>query len=237
LATILDRLERDGFVTGSRVRQKERPDKTVFRLTKPGRLELDAWLSRPFIGRGGFRDDFFLKLFVASRLGPDRLREVARTQREIYLAELASLGNLRRQHREEPLVSLLIKAAVLQTEANLKVVGDADDQAEQLAMASGGARATQLTQDAKGETAPPRINDAGAAAVSSSPREPHYSSAHTPTGLANRRHRLGDLSGRSVYRNPLFAKASNRTPGVPLETSVAFRPRRTPERNADDDAV
>jgi DNA-binding PadR family transcriptional regulator len=150
---VLDRLERDGFVTGSRVRQKERPDKTVFRLTKPGRLELDAWLSRPFIGRGGFRDDFFLKLFVASRLGPDRLREVARTQREVYLAELATLGNLRRQHREEPLVSLLIKAAVLQTEANLKVVEDADDQAERLAMAAEGARATQLTQDATGETA------------------------------------------------------------------------------------
>jgi hypothetical protein len=44
------------------------------------------------------------------------------------------------------------------------------------------------------------------------------------------------LSGRPVSRNPLFAKASNRTPSVPLDTSVAFRPRRTPERNADDDA-
>ena len=98
-------------------------------------------------------DDFFLKLFVASRLGPDRLREVARTQREVYLAELATLGNLRRQHREEPLVSLLIKAAVLQTEANLKVVEDADDQAEWLAMASGSARATELAEDATAERA------------------------------------------------------------------------------------
>jgi hypothetical protein len=43
-------------------------------------------------------------------------------QREAYLGELASLAELRQQYRAEPLVRLLIEAAILHTEANLRVV-------------------------------------------------------------------------------------------------------------------
>ncbi len=122
LYQVLDRLVRDGLVTRRSVSQTDRPDKTVYHLTERGRDELEEWLSTPFVRQGGYRDDFFLKLFAASRLGEDELERVVRVQREAYLGELASLAQLRTRHREEPLVHLLIEAAVLHTEANLRVV-------------------------------------------------------------------------------------------------------------------
>jgi DNA-binding PadR family transcriptional regulator len=133
LYQILDRLMRDGSVSRRAVSQPDRPGKLVYRLTKSGRQELEAWLGEPHVRQSGYRDDFFLKLFVASRLGPERLRSVLGDQRMAYLAELSALGELRKRHKSEPLVSLLIEAAVLHTEANLKVVERADAEAETLA--------------------------------------------------------------------------------------------------------
>ena len=131
LYQVLDRLVRDGLVTRREVRQEDRPDKVVYRLTQSGRAELEKWLDEPFVRQGGYRDDFFLKLFAASRLGTDWVDEVLRVQREAYLGELASLSGLRQRHREEPLVDLLIEAAILHTEANLRVVELAEAKAKQ----------------------------------------------------------------------------------------------------------
>ncbi len=131
LYQVLDRLVRDGLVTRRDVRQEDRPDKVVYRLTQAGRAELEKWLDSPFVRRGGYRDDFFLKLFAASRLGRDWVDEVLRVQREAYLSELASLTGLQQRHREEPLVDLLIEAAILHTEANLRVVELAEAKANE----------------------------------------------------------------------------------------------------------
>ncbi len=122
LYQVLDRLVRDGLVTKQEVPQTARPDKTVYRLTDRGHAELETWLEAPFVRQGGYRDDFFLKLFAASRLGRDAVEKVARVQREAYLTELSSLGELRARHEDDPLVRLLIEAAVFHTEANLRVV-------------------------------------------------------------------------------------------------------------------
>jgi DNA-binding PadR family transcriptional regulator len=132
LYQVLDRLVRDGLVTRRAVTQSERPDKQVYRLTKPGRLELDQWLETPYVRQGGYRDDFFLKLFSASRLGADALATTLRVQRQAYLNELASLAELRRHHRDEPVVALLIEAAILHTQANLRVVELAENAPEKL---------------------------------------------------------------------------------------------------------
>jgi len=132
LYQVLDRLVRDGLVTRRSVTQHERPDKQMYRLTKPGRLEVDKWLETPYVRQGGYRDDFFLKLFSASRLGSDALAMTLRVQRQAYLNELASLAELRRHHRHEPVVALLIEAAILHTEANLRVVELAENTPEKL---------------------------------------------------------------------------------------------------------
>jgi DNA-binding PadR family transcriptional regulator len=132
LYQILDRLLRDGFVSRRAVPQADRPARLVYRLTKAGRRELGAWLDQPHVRQGGYRDDFFLKLFVASRLGPDRLLTVLAEQRRTYLMELAALGELRKRHKDDPLITLLIDAAVLHTEANLKLVDRAEDRSARL---------------------------------------------------------------------------------------------------------
>jgi DNA-binding PadR family transcriptional regulator len=130
---VLDRLVRDGLVTGRQVAQRDRPDKVVYRLTKAGRAELHRWITEPSSRQKGYRDDFFLKLFLASRLGSDRLRKVVRIQREAYLADLSTLAELKRSHKGEPLIALLIEAATLHTTANLKVAELAEERAEQIA--------------------------------------------------------------------------------------------------------
>jgi DNA-binding PadR family transcriptional regulator len=132
LYQVLERLVRDGLVTRREIEQRRRPDKNVYRLTKRGRLELKRWIETPFVRQGGYRDDFFLKLVAASRLGAGQLETVLRTQREGYLSELATLAELRRDHSDEPLVELLIEAAILHTEANLRVVELAERKPERL---------------------------------------------------------------------------------------------------------
>jgi DNA-binding PadR family transcriptional regulator len=136
LYQILDRLVRDELVTRERVAQRDRPDKAVYALTAAGRRELDRWVAEPVARPGGYRDEFFLKLLVASRLGPDRLRQVTRTQRAAYLLELRSLTELQLQHRHQPLVALLVEAALLHTRANLAVVERAADDADRIAGAA-----------------------------------------------------------------------------------------------------
>ncbi len=133
LYQVLERLVRDGLVSKREVEQERRPDKVVYRISRAGRQELEEWLQTPFVRSGGYRDDFFLKLAAASRLGRSQLKVVLRKQREAYLAELAALSELRSEHRDDPLVSLLVEAAILHTEANLKVLDRAETSAAKLA--------------------------------------------------------------------------------------------------------
>lgn len=132
LYQVLDRLERDRLATKRVVPQEDRPDRVVYRLTKAGREELDRWLETPFV-RPAYRDELFLKLLGASRLGRPRLEALVRLQREAYLGELKALAELRRRHRDEPLVALLIEAAVLHTKADLRLVELAESAAATLA--------------------------------------------------------------------------------------------------------
>jgi DNA-binding PadR family transcriptional regulator len=132
LYQVLDRLVRDGLVTRREVAQPRLPDRVVYRLTRAGRTELASWLETPFVRQSGYRDDFFLKLLAASRLGRDELELVLSTQRAAYLSELASLASLRGEHAGEPLVELLIDAAIGHTEANLATLERAEERIETL---------------------------------------------------------------------------------------------------------
>ena len=137
LYQVLDRLVRDGLVTRRTVPQSNRPDRIDYRLTDAGRAELDRWLETPFVRSGGYRDDFFLKLLAASRLGREELERVLRVQREAYINELAALGEIRQRHKAEPLVALLVEAACAHTAANLRIVDQAEEIADALARAGG----------------------------------------------------------------------------------------------------
>jgi DNA-binding PadR family transcriptional regulator len=125
LYQILDRLVRDGYVTRSQVTQSDRPDKTRYTLTPAGQDELRDWATSAWVRTGGFRDEMFLKLFGASALGSDALSALVTAQRQSYLSELAGLTRLRRSHMGDPLVALLIEAAIAHTKADLELVDSA----------------------------------------------------------------------------------------------------------------
>ncbi|MBA2262556.1 MAG: helix-turn-helix transcriptional regulator [Solirubrobacterales bacterium] len=127
LYQILDRLVRDELVVGETVDQVDRPAKTVYELSDAGREELCTWMGRPYIRQSGYRDDFFLKLFAASLLGVDELRQVANRQRVAHLAEIRALSDLRPPR--DALVELLIDAALLDTRARLELAEKALERA------------------------------------------------------------------------------------------------------------
>jgi DNA-binding PadR family transcriptional regulator len=151
LYQVLERLVREGSVRRREVAQSSRPDKAVYRLTKTGRRELESWLDTPFVRQSGYRDDFFLKLFAASRLGPELIQRVVAIQRQAYLAELAALAELRGKHDHEALVSVLIDAAVFHTEANLRTLEVVEVDIEALSRGSHPATMSNPTEgDASG---------------------------------------------------------------------------------------
>lgn len=134
---VLERALRDGFVTVSRVNQHARPDRRVYALTDTGHAELEEWLNTPADRSGGFRDELFLKLFAAARRGPDDVRRVVTTQRRHQLAHLKALGELRAEHASPPLVALLIDAARLHTDAELRLLDLAEGYASRLSADAG----------------------------------------------------------------------------------------------------
>ncbi|MBV9450252.1 MAG: PadR family transcriptional regulator [Streptosporangiaceae bacterium] len=125
LYQILERLERDGYVASSHVSQSSRPDKTLYTLTAAGREELHGWATRAWVRTSGFRDELFLKLLGASRLGADALSELLMAQRSACISDIGALTRLRSEHGGEPLVALLIDAAIAHLKADLQVVDSA----------------------------------------------------------------------------------------------------------------
>ncbi|GGM28226.1 PadR family transcriptional regulator [Dactylosporangium sucinum] len=126
LYQILDRLSRDGLVQSQRQSQAVKPDRVMYEITGEGRAELGRWLGEASPRSGGFRDDFFLKLTAAAR-SADRevVLRVLGHQRAHLLRELRNLDGLRRK-ADDPVVRLLLSAAVRHVEADLAFLDDAD---------------------------------------------------------------------------------------------------------------
>lgn len=128
LYQVLDRLERDGLVTSTKVAQPVKPDRVVYEITDPGRAELTEWLHAAVPRTSGFRDDFFLKLMAATHTrDPTTLRTVIGNQRTLLLHELRNLGQLRRDHADELVVNLLLRAAERHVGADLAFLDDAEE--------------------------------------------------------------------------------------------------------------
>ncbi|WP_433415162.1 PadR family transcriptional regulator [Microtetraspora malaysiensis] len=133
LYQILDRLVRDGHVVRDHIAQSDRPDKTIYQLTPGGAEELQTWATTPWVRTSGFRDELFLKLLGASRLGPEKLAAFVSAQRQAHLADLGALTRQRRAHAGDPLVALLIDAAAAHIKADLQVIDSAEERLAGLA--------------------------------------------------------------------------------------------------------
>ncbi|HEY2815365.1 MAG TPA: PadR family transcriptional regulator [Acidimicrobiales bacterium] len=124
--TALSRMERDGLVDCQVVPQDLLPDRKVYALTGKGRRELRAWLAEPDTGPVSLRDEFFLKIAIAS-LNDERPREVINRQRTEHLSALAELGRLQHDPNLDPATGLLLEGAMLRLEADLKWLDVCED--------------------------------------------------------------------------------------------------------------
>ncbi|MHB8589458.1 MAG: PadR family transcriptional regulator [Candidatus Dormibacteraceae bacterium] len=91
----LARMEREGLVTSSRIRQDSRPDRHVLRLTQRGRGIAEQWLE----GLGP-ADETVVRLAVARLVIPDRFEALAAEIASQRAASLQRLRELRRQATE-----------------------------------------------------------------------------------------------------------------------------------------
>jgi DNA-binding PadR family transcriptional regulator len=132
LYQVLDRLRRDGLTSAEVVAQAKKPDRTVYRITPAGLQELESWLTSPATRTRGYRDDVFLKLVAAARRGAPTLAGVLRVQRQQRLQELRALAELRAGSSDDAVTALLIEAATLHTEVDLRILDLAEDRAAEL---------------------------------------------------------------------------------------------------------
>jgi DNA-binding PadR family transcriptional regulator len=129
---LLERLKRDGMIEVVRTDpQPRRTERVIYAITEAGREELHHWLDSPSAPSTGYRDDLYLKLAAAARLGLATLERVIRGEREALLGELRTLRELARTEADE-LVALLLDGATLQVTARIALLDRAEQRADRL---------------------------------------------------------------------------------------------------------
>jgi DNA-binding PadR family transcriptional regulator len=115
----LNRLEKAGLLTATRVGQTDRPDRKVYELTPAGRERVDAWL-RDTSWPKPAPAEFHLKLVAAAAAGlADPVGIVDRQRREL----LVGLAHAQRAALAEPersVAALLLEGVVLRLQADLR---------------------------------------------------------------------------------------------------------------------
>ncbi|MGL5811632.1 MAG: PadR family transcriptional regulator, partial [Nocardioides sp.] len=93
LYQLLDRLSRDGLAVTRRDPQPARPDRLVYAITEAGDIELRRWLVAEEARPHGYRDDLFLKIMAAGRLGDrETLELILSRENARLLQELRDLA-------------------------------------------------------------------------------------------------------------------------------------------------
>jgi len=120
----LQRLERDGLVRAVGTRGDR--GKLAYELSDQGRSALDAWLAQPDFGPQQLREDFYVKVLLASRLANGDLRPLLGRQRRGYLQRMRDLNRLEERARREDRHDLarLVRGALLHAEADLKWIDE-----------------------------------------------------------------------------------------------------------------
>jgi DNA-binding PadR family transcriptional regulator len=116
----LQRLERDLLI--ETIGERGDRGKLAYHLTETGRNELEHWLHQPIEAPQEIHDEFFVKLLLLNRLAKDKIGNLITQQRRVHLQQLRDLTAMERQARVDghPVLSLLIRNAILHAEADLK---------------------------------------------------------------------------------------------------------------------
>ena len=86
---VLRQLVVDGFVDEKRVRQRDRPDKTLFRITSAGRVTVTGWLNREEAVSDPDRSVLVLKLFFGAQADREAMIRQLVAYRDAFRARLA----------------------------------------------------------------------------------------------------------------------------------------------------
>ena len=88
----LKKLERDGLVRSTILRQGARPPRRMLELSPAGVDALTTWLSEPVERTRDLRIEFLLKLYIARRIEPERVPTLVAEQEHVCRRFIASLG-------------------------------------------------------------------------------------------------------------------------------------------------
>ncbi|WP_067439888.1 PadR family transcriptional regulator [Nocardioides jensenii] len=98
---VLGRMEKDGWVTSTVVAQQGRPDKKVYDVTEPGRLELERWLAEPTSG-DPLRSDLMVKMRGASYGDRAAILDQAREKLDDHQKKLSLYHHLEARDFSDP---------------------------------------------------------------------------------------------------------------------------------------
>jgi len=124
--TTLDRLEKEGFVSGIEEEQDSRPDKKVYDISPKGVQELERWLQEPATKPRPLRDELFIKLLFISRENPELALQLIERQTHIYMEQMRELTKTKYRltkngiNRENMMTDLLTDAALFHAEADVR---------------------------------------------------------------------------------------------------------------------
>jgi len=121
----LGRLERDGLVTYTTVRQAKGADRKDYELTELGRKALGGWLSEPTEAPLP-KSDLFLKLVAASLSGAD-IGEMIGEHRQRCLQALRDLDGAAADAAAGSVADLLVQGTALHLQAELRWLDHCDD--------------------------------------------------------------------------------------------------------------
>ncbi|WP_327113363.1 PadR family transcriptional regulator [Streptomyces sp. NBC_01341] len=128
----LGRLEKQGLIEGEDIEQSSRPNKKVYRLTASGQEALRAWFDKSE-DEPRVRDEFFMKLALASETGIADQISLINRQRRHYLNSMRNLSKLAAvEDRDNRIAQLLIEGAMLHLQADLDWLERCQEELEEL---------------------------------------------------------------------------------------------------------
>ncbi len=124
----LSRLEDDGLIEPTVVRQELLPDRKVYSLTLLGQKELTRWMEEPVAGLVRLREEVFLKVIAQGIADPGAAVELIALQRDQYLEATAEIARTRAAPDLPAATGLLLDGLLLRLEADLHWLDDCEAQ-------------------------------------------------------------------------------------------------------------
>lgn len=117
----LERLEDSGFVQREAVEKDGGPEKRIYSLTEPGKIELERWYSSGTVEEYQ-RDEFFVKLMLSLDDPGANPQRIIQTQRALLYQELHQVTSQRQQAdpRQQLAQILRMDKTVMHLEADLR---------------------------------------------------------------------------------------------------------------------